>query len=406
MINEVLPIDGWEACGLDYTGEGVLVKYKHVDLAYLLCPHDRLPGPSIHRRYLVQVRDLPVGIHHTTLEIEVLECWCYKCEKFHSIRPPELHFSMGMTWRLMWHISWLVKEGSPVDVARSLGLSVSSVRRANKAVLEVLDFLIPARLDGLDAIVVDEKYLGKRLKFITVVSDKHGQLLYIGKGKGQGALKDFFDMLTEQQKSAIKVVGADRSNAYTKAVEEHLPHADICYDHFHIVQNLNDAVTRVRRAEFKRNDPGSKVLKGSRYLFLSNPENLDERGRERLEKLLELNANINKAYMLKEDLRHMYTLKDEQEAARHLANWAKMAGESGLKPFVTLAKTLSAQARAVLGYFRHGLTSGVIEGLNSKIAKIQFQVRGISSIRLLYLKLRESTCKEFRERLMPICAQS
>ena len=71
MINEVLPIDGWEA----YTGEGVLVKYKHVDLAYLLCPHDRLPGPSIHRRYLVQVRDLPVGIHHTTLEIEVLECW-------------------------------------------------------------------------------------------------------------------------------------------------------------------------------------------------------------------------------------------------------------------------------------------------------------------------------------------
>ena len=201
-----------------------------------------------------------------------------------------------------------------------------------------------------------------------MASDKHGQLLYIGKGKGQGALKGFFDMLTEQQKSAIKVVGADRSNAYTKAVEEHLPHADICYDHFHIVQNLNDAVTRVRRAEFKRNDPGSKEPK--------------------------------------EDLRHMYTLKDEQEAAKHLANWAKMAGESGLKPFVTPAKTLSAQARAVLGYFRHGLTSGVIEGLNSKIAKIQFQVRGISSIRLLYLKLRESTCKEFRERLMPICAQS
>ena len=152
--------------------------------------------------------------------------------------------------------------------------------------------------------------------------------------------------------------------------------------------------------------PRLQGIKGSRYLFLSNPENLDERGRERLEKLLELNANINKAYMLKEDLRHMYTLKDEQEAARHLANWAKMAGKSGLKPFVTPAKTLSAQARAVPGYFRHGLTSGVIEGLNSKIAKIRFQVRGISSIRLLYLKLRESTCKEFRERLMPICAQS
>jgi hypothetical protein len=56
--------------------------------------------------------------------------------------------------------------------------------------------------------------------------------------------------------------------------------------------------------------------------------------------------------------------------------------ESGLKAFATLSnKTLGEQPRAVLGYFRHGLTSGVIEGINSKIAKIQFQMRGISSIR-------------------------
>lgn len=50
--------------------------------------------------------------------------------------------------------------------------------------------------------------------------------------------------------------------------------------------------------------------------------------------------------------------------------------ESGSKAFATLAKTLGDQARAVLGYFRHGLTSGVIEGINSKITKIQFQMRG------------------------------
>lgn len=99
----------------------------------------------------------------------------------------------------------------------------------------------------------------------------------------------------------------------------------------------------------------------------------------------------------------MYTLQDVQKAAVHPGNRVKMAKESGLKPFATLAKTLGEQARAVLGYFRHGLTSGVIEGLNSKIAKIQFQMRGISSIRFLYLKLRGSTCKEFRAKLVPVC---
>lgn len=408
MINEVLPIDGWEAYEVNCSEKGCTVKYKHRDMAFLLCPHDRLPGPTVHRRYTVKVRDLPLGIHRTTLEIEVLECWCYKCGKFHTVRPHELHYSMGMTWRLMWHISWLVKEGSVADVARSLGIPETTVRRANKAVLEVLDFLLPVKLDNLGAIVVDEKYLGRRLKFITVVTDRHGELLYIGKGKGKDALAGFFALLNDRQKDAIKVVGADRSNAYTKAVREHLPGADVCYDRFHIIKNANDAVTKVRRSEYKAKskDTGdketAKVLKGTRYLLLHDPKNLKEKGREKLDRVLSLNENINKAYILKEGLRHLYTLESPQEALEHFEGWLAMAAQSGLKPFVSMAQTLREQAAAVLGYFRHKLTSGVIEGVNSKIAKIQFQMRGITDIRYLYLKLRESTCKRFLAALVPV----
>ena len=406
MINEVLPIDGWKACGIDITPQGCVVKYKFEDPVFLLCPHDRQPGPTIHRRYTVKVRDLPLGIHRSTLEVEVLECWCPKCRCFHSVRPGELHGTMGMTWRLMWHISWLVKEGSVADVARSLGIPEKTVSRANKAVLEVIDFLTPVKLDNLDAIVVDEKFLGRRLKFITVVTDKGGELLYIGRGKGKDALKGFFDIMTEEQKRRIKVVGADRSNAYTKAVREQLPGADICYDRFHIIKNANDALTKVRRAEFKRNDRDSKVLKGSKYLLLSNLENLEDKGRNRLRQLLDLNENINKAHILKEGLRHLYTLDSEEAARKHFDDWIAQALESGLKPFVSMATRLKVQAGAVLGYFRYKLTSGVIEGLNSKIAKIQFQMRGITSIRYLYLKLRESSCHEFREKLAPVYAES
>ncbi len=408
MINEVLPIDGWKAYEVDCNAKGCTVKYKHEDLAFLLCPHDRKPGPSIHRRYTVNVRDLPLGIHRTTLEVEVLECWCYKCDKFHTVRPQELHYSMGMTWRLMWHISWLVKEGSVADVARSLGIPATTVRRANKAVLEVLDFLLPVKLDNLGAIVVDEKYLGRRLKFITVVTDRNGELLYIGKGKGKEALAGFFALLSDEQREAITVVGADRSNAYTEAVREHLPGADVCYDRFHIVKNANDAVTKVRRSEYqakskdKAGKEEAKVLKGSRYLLLYDPRNLKEKGREKLDKVLSLNENINKAYLLKEGLRHLYTLESLEEAQRYFDGWLAMAAESGLKPFITMAQTLKEQSAAVLGYFRHKLTSGIIEGVNSKIAKIQFQMRGIRDIRYLYLKLRESTCKRFLDTLAPV----
>ncbi|MCI7699316.1 MAG: transposase, partial [Akkermansia sp.] len=110
----------------------------------------------------------------------------------------------------MWHITWPVKKGSAADdVARTLSISESTVRRANKTVWEVLDYLNPLQLDNLEAIVVDEKYLGERLKFITVVTNKIGEILYIGKGKGEDSLKTFFDLLTAAQKQAIKVVGAD-----------------------------------------------------------------------------------------------------------------------------------------------------------------------------------------------------
>ena len=349
MINEVLPIDGWKACGIDITPQGCVVKYKFEDPVFLLCPHDRKPGPTIHRRYTVKVRDLPLGIHRSTLEVEVLECRCPKCRCFHSVRPGELHGTMGMTWRLMWHISWLVKEGSVADVARSMGIPEKTVSRANKAVLEVIGFLTPVKLDNLDAIVVDEKFLGRRLKFITVVTDKGGELLYIGRGKGEDVLKGFFDIMTEEQKRRIKVVGADRSNAYTKAVREHLPGADICYDRFHIIKNANDALTKVRRAEFKRNDRDSKVLKGSKYLLLRNPEKLEDKGLERLRQLLDLNVNINKAHILKEGLRHLYTLDSEEAAHKHFDDWIAQAQESGLKPFVSMATRLKEQGWGCAG---------------------------------------------------------
>ena len=407
-MDEVLPIDGWKACGIDFNSKGCIVKYKHADMSYLRCPCCGEPGLTIHRRYTVRVSDLPLGIHHTTLEVEVFECWCDRCRRFLTIKPTELHSTKGMTWRLMWHITWLVKEGSAVDVARTLGISESSVRRANKTVLEVLDYLNPLQLDNLEAIIVDEKYLGRRLRFITVVTNKFGEILHIGKGKGEASLKAFFDLLTDEQKQAIKVVGADRSNAYTSAVRKYLPNAEICYDRFHIGKNANDSVAKVRRNEVNeksKDENGkaeAKAMKSSKYVLQQNPENMKEKGRERLERLLALNENINKAYILKEELRALYTLDDPEEASSHLEAWISMAAESGLKPFIAMSKTLKEQASAVLGYFRYKLTSGVIEGVNSKIAKIQFQMRGITSVRYLYLKLRESTCRSFHEALAPV----
>lgn len=420
MINKVLPIDGWEASEPEYTHTSVTIKYEFRDVALLLCPHDRCPGPTIHRRYYILVRDLPLGIYQTTLKIEVLECWCPKCQCFHTVRPAETHYSMRLTWRLMWNICWMVKEGSVTDTAKLYNLSLNTVRRADKAVLHVIDHTNPVNLHR-DALVIDEKHLGHKVGFITVVTSKEGECLYVGAGKTEHALDGFFAMLSQKDKEAVKVVSLDRAGAYSRAVQANLPNAQICYDRFHVVKSANDALTTVRRTECakvvaeskqrhkkqgmkgkRQISPEEKMMKSCRYILTSNPDNLDEKGSERLNRLLDINVPICIGHMLKEELRAIYSFTDVDEAAERLSVWLKTARESGLKPFVSFAHRLSGHVEEFLNYFRYKMTSGVIEGLNSRIAKIQFQCRGLKDLSHLYLRLREISCPNFVAALQPV----
>ena len=420
MINKVLPIKGWKATELEYTPDEVTIKYEFEDFALLLCPHDRLPGPTIHRRYYILVRDLPLGTYRTTLKIEVLECWCYKCQRFHTVRPNETHYSMGLTRRLMRQLCWLVKEGSVIDVAKQYHLSPNTVRRADKEILQDVDFMHPVELNR-DALVIDEKYLGRKMGFVTVVTSKQGECLYVGAGKNEHSLDGFFEMSSSQDKQAVKVVSLDRAGAYSRAVKANLPNAQVCYDRFHVVKSANDALTAVRRAECakavaedkkrqseqedkkgkKEQSPEVKMMKSSRYILTSNPDKLDEKGSERLQRLLSINAPICKGHILKEEIRSIYELDSVEEAKQRLEIWLKSALESGLKPFKSFAHRLSNHIEEFLNYFRFHMTSGVIESLNSRIAKIQFKCRGIRDKDYLYLRLREITCPNFVRELSP-----
>lgn len=66
-----------------------------------------------------------------------------------------------------------------------------------------------------------------------------GEPIYMSQGKDGKTLDEFFDSLTEEQKLAIRYVGIDRANAYKAAALAHLPHAEICYDAYHLVRSMN-----------------------------------------------------------------------------------------------------------------------------------------------------------------------
>ena len=166
----------------------------------------------------------------------------------------------------------------------------------------ILQTELPApKLDGIEALLIDEKHLGKR-GFVTIVLNaRTGELLWLAEGRGKEAVRGFFDKLSADQKASIRAVGIDRSGAYRAAVELYLPNADIVFDKFHLVANLGEVIDKIRRRTQAQADAeGCALLKGQRYNLLRNRENLTADGRADLKELLAANRDLSVVYVLKD----------------------------------------------------------------------------------------------------------
>lgn len=274
------------------------------------------------------------------------------------------------------------------EVAAMFEISDATVRRYDKIVLKA--DIPPPCFDGLSKLLIDEKSVRKGHCYVTVILDgETGELLHMQEGRKKECVESFFEQLTEQQRAGVEAVGIDRSGAYQAAVEAWLPNAEIVYDRFHLVMNVNQAVDEVRRTQYRRaSKEDRQLIKGQRYLILGNQENLDADARWKLDRLLDANEAINTAYILKEQFRWLFSYKRMGWAMRALENWCEMALASTLAPFQRLARSFRRHSEKVCGFVKHGLTSGLIEGFNNLIARMIHKACGYRDLDYLELKLR------------------
>ncbi len=312
---------------------------------------------------------------------------CRNCEAFVTTRPKEIHPTKHVTWRLMKAVSTWVDAAPISAVGDMFSISESTARRYDKEYLT--SYCPETQFNDLRALLIDEKHLGKHGYVTIVLNADTGELLHFEKGKKKESLDCFFFKLSDAQKASIEVIGIDRAGAYQSSVEEHLPHSEIVYDRFHIVKNLNDAIDKVRReAVNKAQNEDKKIIKGSRYILLANASNLDEKGREKLERLVNLNEEISIAYQLKEQFQCVYQRPTKMWARDELDAWCDLAQSSGIKAFQRLARGFQRGAERIVNYAKHKLTSGRIEGFNSLISKLFTKARGVKDLEYMELRLR------------------
>jgi len=176
------------------------------------------------------------------------------------------------------------------DVARHVGLAWDVVKDIQKRHLK-RKYSKP-NLAGLKRLAIDEIAVAKGHRYLTVVMDlTTGAVVFVGDGKGADALDPFW-LQMRVTRFNIEAVATDMSAAYVSAVRNHLPNAKLVLDHFHVVKSMNEKLSNIRRDLYRDAlVEDKKILKGTRWLLLKNPENLDAKRNEkaRLEEALSIN---------------------------------------------------------------------------------------------------------------------
>jgi len=338
---------------------------------------------------LRQFRSLPIGRKSVWIDLPVQRLWCGVCGKTRQAKVAFADETRSYTHAFERYVLELSGHMTIKAVALHLQVGWDMVKEIQKRNLE-RRFTKP-KLKHLRHIAIDEICIGRGHRYLTVVLDlDSGAVVFVGTGKGADSLLPFWKRLRSSG-AKIKAVATDMSPAYIAAVSEHLSKAIHVFDRFHVVKLFNDKFSLFRQA-LQREAEGplqQQVLKGTRWLLLKNPENLDEKRdeRQRLEKALALNKPLATVYYMKEDLRQIWEQKDKPAAARFLNDWMARANCSGIRMLQQFAGTLAAHRSGLLAYYDCAITTGPLEGTNNKIKTMQRQAYGFRDPEFFKLKI-------------------
>ena len=241
-----------------------------------------------------------------------------------------------------------------------------------------------ARTDasGVTRLAIDETAARRGHDYVTLFVDiDQARVVFATEGKDADTIAAFADDLAAHggDPDAISEVCIDMSPAFIKGIAENLPNAAITFDKFHAVKIVNDAVEQVRRAEQKT----QSLLRGTRYIWLRNPQTLSDRQRATLGGLPTRHLKTARAYQIRLAFQELYDQPSVPAGASYLKKWYFWATHSRIEPVIDAARTVKRHWDGILRWFDSKIANGLIEGINSLVQAAKAKARGYRSTRNL-----------------------
>lgn len=341
-------------------------------------------------RWRTRLRDLSVFEFKTYLVLEKHRVNCPNC----GVKLEKLDFAepySRCTIRFEELVARLCRMASLKQVAQLLDLDWKTVKAIDKKYLE-RKFAIPD-YDGLRLLAVDEIAFHKGQSFFTMVMDlERTQVVWVGQGRSERTLEGFFKELGPERSKEIEAVACDMWDPYINSITEHAPGAKIVFDKFHVIKLYSKVIDKVRNMEFRKaTEQKKEAIKGTKYLLLKNRDKLKRDQKEQLQQLLQLNENINIAYILKDDLKRLWSYKSRGWAKRCLDSWIATAVGSQIKPLVRFAQTLDTYRYGLINHCNYPIDSAKLEGMNNKVKVIKRVAYGFHDDEYFILKIKQAS---------------
>ena len=239
------------------------------------------------------------------------------------------------------------------------------------------------QLEDLKHLGMDEKSFKRGQSYITLLTDlDESRVLDVVEERTAEAADQLWDTLSSEQKQAVEAVAVDMWEPFIQTIQKQVPDADIVHDKFHVSKYLGEAVDKVRRQEHKElMAQGDQTLKGTRQLWLYNPQNFSPDQAEEFSALKDLQLKVARAWAAKELFSKFWEYQAEGWARRFFKDWFGWVSRSRLTPVVEVAQMLKRHLDNLLTYLKHHITNAVTEGLNSKIQSLKSAARGFRNFR-------------------------
>lgn len=359
---------------------------KRLDLQIDFAPGSRFPCPHcgaadcpVHDTERMSWRHLDFFQHQAYLNARVPRVRCEKCG-IRKVAVPWARPGAGFTLLFEALVMTLVSAMPVNAVARLIGEHDTRLWRVIHHYVE--QARATTDLSTVHRVAVDETASRRGHNYITLFADiDQARVAFVAEGKDAVTVAAFAEDLAEHggDPEAVTAVCIDMSPAFIKGTSESLPNAAITFDKFHAVKIVNDAVDAVRRAEQKTQN----VLRGTRYIWLRNPDNLSERQQAMLKALPTQHLKTARAYQIRLAFQDLYNQPTAEAGVAFLKKWYFWATHSRLQPVIDAARTIKSHWNGILRWFDSRIANGLMEGINSLVQAAKAKARGYRSTRNL-----------------------